>query len=455
MGADGDFPARAKVISELQNFAQNPDTPLEKIVNIILSEPTLGTRILHLVNSVVYVRENQITTVSQAVTQIGLKSICDMCSGFILLQGFGTKAKRNEFLASNLKHAVLSSIFEKNFSEELKNSEGKELGYLTNTLFHLGPLLLSYYFPQIYENAKQRAEQLQQTIAQSLKETIELEPYDISLSLSKKLSIPDIYKETLGDSLKLYKNQAGDTVNGNISKVVASSNTLTTTIFNQEEITFAEIAKEVKKIVPWDDNKIANFFQELPELFRSQTSVIELDFIKFPELKFIKSQNSNQNLQSHFDYQKYLTILQKSIDNKESLACLLTRTIELIYYGLKYERVLILLLDNSKTKLVGKISLGKSFHREIKEISLPIEDKESLLAKSYTTETIINEGKNPFGGGDNFFCFNLGASEHNIGVIYADTNSNDRMDRQDSMNIINNLKQMLHPAIVEIRKKYY
>ncbi|HQH26318.1 MAG TPA: HDOD domain-containing protein, partial [Oligoflexia bacterium] len=54
LSTDGDFPARARVINELLTLANNPDTPLERIVELVLSEPALGTRILHIVNSVLY-----------------------------------------------------------------------------------------------------------------------------------------------------------------------------------------------------------------------------------------------------------------------------------------------------------------------------------------------------------------------------------------------------------------
>ena len=85
---DGDFPASAKIVSELRMLTSDPRTTANQITEVILREPSLGTRVLHLVNSSFYRRAKPIMTVSQAVVQIGMKPLADLCAGLVLLQKF-------------------------------------------------------------------------------------------------------------------------------------------------------------------------------------------------------------------------------------------------------------------------------------------------------------------------------------------------------------------------------
>ena len=73
--SDGDFPVRARVITELRILSSKPNTSINTIADMILKEPALGTRVLHLVNSAFYQRNRPITTISQAVMHIGMRAL--------------------------------------------------------------------------------------------------------------------------------------------------------------------------------------------------------------------------------------------------------------------------------------------------------------------------------------------------------------------------------------------
>ena len=91
---DGEFPVRAQVVNELRKLVGDPETPIEKIVDVILREPSLGARILHLVNSVVYSGSQPVVTVSQAVVRLGMRSLVDLCTGLVLLRRFSHSAQK-------------------------------------------------------------------------------------------------------------------------------------------------------------------------------------------------------------------------------------------------------------------------------------------------------------------------------------------------------------------------
>jgi len=80
LSAAGDFPIREKVVNELREISKKPGVTVEEISSIIMAEPALGARIIHLVNSAYCSSTSEILTVSQAVIQIGMRNLVDLCT---------------------------------------------------------------------------------------------------------------------------------------------------------------------------------------------------------------------------------------------------------------------------------------------------------------------------------------------------------------------------------------
>ena len=118
LAKDGDFPASAKVVSELRQLTNDPKTTASQITEVILREPSLGTRVLHLVNSSFYRRAKAIMTVSQAVVQIGMRPLAEMCAGLVLLQKFVPTARQGGSFANCLRKTVLTSLLTSSISTQ-------------------------------------------------------------------------------------------------------------------------------------------------------------------------------------------------------------------------------------------------------------------------------------------------------------------------------------------------
>ena len=106
---DGDFPASARVVNELRTLISNSQTTATQITEVILKEPSLGTRVLHLVNSSFYRRAKPIMTVSQAVIQVGMRPLAELCSGLVLLQKFIPVAGRGGAFAECLQRSIVTA----------------------------------------------------------------------------------------------------------------------------------------------------------------------------------------------------------------------------------------------------------------------------------------------------------------------------------------------------------
>src|SRR5262245_8427514 len=107
---DGDFPARARTVSNLISLANNPGTPVQRIAEVLLSETSLGTRVLYSVNSVYFQGLKPIVTVTDAVIRIGMRNLCDLFAGLVLMQGFIPLARRGGIFAENLKRNIITAL---------------------------------------------------------------------------------------------------------------------------------------------------------------------------------------------------------------------------------------------------------------------------------------------------------------------------------------------------------
>src|SRR5581483_3381376 len=119
LARDGDFPASAKVVNKLLTRASNRNVTLSEISNIILKEPSLTARILHVVNSTIYNRGAPIKTVSDAVTRLGLRNVAEVCSGLVLFKKFVPAARSEGSFADCLKQALFTSMLARSLEAEL------------------------------------------------------------------------------------------------------------------------------------------------------------------------------------------------------------------------------------------------------------------------------------------------------------------------------------------------
>ena len=69
------LPAPPALVVELIRLSNDPDTDLNKIVNLFQSNPALSARLLKLANSVFYGLRGEVTTVNRATVLLGFKTI--------------------------------------------------------------------------------------------------------------------------------------------------------------------------------------------------------------------------------------------------------------------------------------------------------------------------------------------------------------------------------------------
>lgn len=437
---DGDFPATARVVIELKRLVSDPRTTANQITELILKEPSLVTRILHLVNSSYYQRARPIMTVSQAVVQVGMKPLSDLCAGLILLQRFIPQARKGGPFAGCLQKTIVTALLASQMANDLDvgtSAQGTrdERGYLVGSFAELGTLLLGYYFPQVYEAAHKRAQSKHQPIGTALKEITGLTPFEISSEVMGALGLPEFYKEVLKSAdqdpvVDVSKLKADRREIGSLGKALYGAEAISDAIvFSKSKDNLDRVLERVQKQTGLAAPKLNNVVGALQENFKEYCSTIELNLGDLPDFvgtygdqvqskQGDKFKDGGQSAINHF-----IEEIKQAIENGEPPSTLITSAMETLAWGLKFDRVLLLFLAQGKKSLAGRLVLGKSQDINPRDIERSLNDPSASKRPeicAFLESKPIYGGISIFEGGTNIGAIPVGFSNRSIGVIYFD-----------------------------------
>lgn len=452
LSRNGDFPASAKIVTELRMLTSDPQTTANQIAEVILREPTLGVRVLHLVNSSFYKRAKPITTISQAIVQIGMKPLAEMCAGLVLLQKFVPEARKGSAFAYCLRKSIVTSLLTSSLAlHSTSESQGKttanknaESGYLAGTLAEMGVLLMAYYFPQVYENAVKRSEQKGVDVSVCIQQLIGVSVTELSCEVIRTLNLPQYYSDIVSAAHKL---SVGEATSSTVSKdIVESGRYLGAAIGISEAVASGQSSEMILAAI----NRVQSTLNIKPETLQLvvnslpqqledhcaalQVSLPELDpqltQLEISGTSMVRNQTAsvaaaaNPALgaqQTAFD--EYVNDIKLAISNNDPTASIVTSVMEVCAYCLKFDRVMLLLASQGRRALVGRMVLGQIPGVDPTKFSRPIDENADPYApdvKSFTTGIPVFQGDPLFEGGWPIAAIPIGSGKKAVGVVYAE-----------------------------------
>lgn len=436
---DGDFPVSAKIVKEVTSLTSDPKTTAAQLSEVILREPTLGMRVLHVVNSSFHRRAKPIMTVSQAVMQIGMKPLADLCANLVLLQRFVPTARQGGAFASCLRKTILTSLLSNFISTEASstaNSKG-ETGHLFGLFSEMGTLLLAFYFPQVYENAVRRAELKKVSLSQAVQEITGLTPMQLSIEVISALELPPFYGEVMkyadlvGTKASSTQSPPPDVAKAastlfaarNLSNVIAAGK-------SKEDVDAA--LDKIKANTSLSPSDLADIIGRLPEYYKDYCASVELTLPPLPE--FLQSYSATscaepqvakkENVQSDEDsFANYLAEIRIAVDSREPTASIITSVMETLAWSLGFDRVLLMLMVPGRKQLVGRMLLGKGDGIDPTRITRPLGPDAgpySPDANAFTEGRCVFTGDPVLPNGWPLAAIPVGFGKRALGIIYAD-----------------------------------
>ena len=440
---EGDFPASAKVVGELKTLAANPNATGDQITEVILREPSLSIRILHVVNSTYYMRAQPIMTVSQAVLKMGIKPIAELCSGLILLQKFVPAARQNTPFANCLKKVIVTSILTGTITPQLNAQAGvrnEETGFLAGSFSEMGMLLLAYYFPKMYENAMKRAETKHIPIGDAIQQLTGLSPLQISNEVIQALNLPPFYSEVIKLAEKpsqIPKNVPAIPVERrhlmNCAKSIVAAEMLSDVITDGKgKASLDKALNDLKDSLGMELDIVKSALGGLSDLYRDHCASMQLTLPELPEFVDSFSEAGGKKGPSEGAenlFEQYLSEIKQAVENREPTASIIVTVMESISASLHFDVVLLLLATGGKQSLSGRMLIGDVPNFEPSRFVRPVDhlaDATSVEVAAFKSSKVVFSGKALLRGGFPVFAMPIGYGKRAVGVIYAERTSGER-----------------------------
>ncbi len=146
------FPEAALRINEL---ITDPATTLDKLAELILTDPALSARLLRLVNSSYYARPAPIETVSMAVQLIGFNALRDLVMATCAVELFQGLPPERINMERFWFHGVACGIAARELDEQFGHRGGEQL-FLAGLLHGIGKLVFFSRCADDYRNVLER-----------------------------------------------------------------------------------------------------------------------------------------------------------------------------------------------------------------------------------------------------------------------------------------------------------
>ncbi len=158
-----ELPTLPTVASKLITLTSKEDTTLADIGELVSQDISLSAKILKVSNSAFYSFPQQIGSIKQAVSILGMNAVRSLVLSFSFLTMKGGKVETRFDFQRFWEKSLASAVTAKLILEHVKGAETEEV-FVSGLLQNLGTLILARSFPAEYDRVLQAIEDDQQDI---------------------------------------------------------------------------------------------------------------------------------------------------------------------------------------------------------------------------------------------------------------------------------------------------
>ncbi|WP_310599262.1 GGDEF domain-containing protein [Desulfobulbus sp.] len=144
-----DLPTLPIIASKLLELTALPEVTLTDIANLVSQDMALSTKVLRVANSAFYSFPQQISSINQAVSILGLNAVRSLVLSFSLLS-IGNKQKNSQFDFEQFwERSLVEAAAARLIFEQVTNTDSEEV-FTCGLLQNIGQLVLAITLPQQY-----------------------------------------------------------------------------------------------------------------------------------------------------------------------------------------------------------------------------------------------------------------------------------------------------------------
>ncbi len=186
-----DLPTLPTVASKIITLTAREDTTLSDIANLVTIDTALSAKILKVSNSAFYSFAQQISSINQAVSILGINAVRSLVLSFSFLTMKAGKKKGRFDFEQFWKNSLAAAVASKLILERVKGTDTEEI-FICGLLQNLGELILARTFPDKYDAMLDKISKEKIEISKAQEETFGTTHSVIGYEVAKNWGFPEV-----------------------------------------------------------------------------------------------------------------------------------------------------------------------------------------------------------------------------------------------------------------------
>jgi diguanylate cyclase (GGDEF)-like protein len=186
-----ELPTLPIVASKIITLTAREDTTLSDIANLVSTDTALSVKILKVANSAFYSFAQQISSINQAVSILGINAVRSLVLSFSFLSLRAGKKKVQFDFEQFWKNSLAGAVASKLILERVKGADTEEI-FICGLLQNLGELILARTFPEEYDKIIAKVNEHQHDALNVQEDTFGTTHPTIGYEVAKKWGFPEV-----------------------------------------------------------------------------------------------------------------------------------------------------------------------------------------------------------------------------------------------------------------------
>jgi len=442
INANPSFPAFIANVQELLSISDNPYKTVNSVSAIILRDLSLTTQILKIVNSIFFqTYQRQVHTVSNAVMVLGFDRLRDLAVGLRLFEHFSQSAPLSQ-VKQLIVLSFLTAIEAQELTQDAPNLRAEEV-FITALLFNIGELIVAYYLPEQYRRILERQEKGEGK-SEAAQQVLRASMEDLGLATLRDWNMPDSMVKKLSYLHSASASLAGP--EGRLRKLIKSAFNLSRNLLDPhlEPEELKEKEEKVCRSLDLNPQILSKSLTASKKRLHEMTKILRIDLrqmeiseaIRLKDVREDKAatpvpptpesgpelavQSSEPGVKGSEparpqepkarettataadilseDLKKLQFLYQVVEEVNQALASqspinqVLLMILEGIFRGVRFDRVIFLLVNPQRTWITGRFGLGDGIEELLPLLHLPLkaEGNAFALALGENRECLVN-----------------------------------------------------------------
>ncbi len=366
IAASGEVPAFARDVDELMRVAEEENAGVRRLVSTILKNQSLTARLISAVNSVYFNRgDREIIAVTQAVRLLGWDKVRDLASGLMLLEHFGRKAH-------GVKELMILSLLAAENARAVARRMGydnPEEAYLAGMFAGLGELLAASHLEAEVARVEELKKEEKLTEREACRKVMGCTYEEIGRDAVARGNLPQRLAAGMSDPFKIL--QRPRETSERLTLISSFAHALTRAAHRAVGREGRELARE---LVARFGRELSITDDEAKEIVKNSVALVR-ESIKSSGVKLRNALAGEADVEFNAPVQEPVTTraadtgllarlmaeLSRMVNNGEYTepTDILMAALEAVYRGGCFDRVVLCLLDQTRTRVRGRLWVGE------------------------------------------------------------------------------------------------